>query len=66
MMFAAGGAWQYGKRRISAMDNETFNKLTPNALLQEHMELLREAIPSIQKSIQDMTPLIKDELTFLF
>ncbi len=58
MMYAAGGAWQYGKRRISAMSNEEFNKLTPIALLQEHIQMLREAIPSIQASLKDMTPLI--------
>ncbi len=59
MMYAAGGAWQYGKRRISAMSNEEFNKLTPINLLEEHTAMLREAIPSIQKSLNDMTPLIK-------
>ncbi len=59
MMFAAGGAWQYGKRRISAMSNEEFNKTTPLSLLKEHTQLLREAIPSIQQSLNDMTPLIK-------
>ncbi len=58
MMYAAGGAWQYGKRRISAMSNEEFNKLMPLSLLQEHTQMLRDAIPSIQQSIKDMTPLI--------
>ncbi len=59
MMFAAGGAWQYGKRRISAMSNEEFNKLMPIDLLKEHTTLLRQAIPTIQQSLNDMTPLIK-------
>ncbi len=59
MMYAAGGAWQYGKRRISAMSNQEFNALTPINLLKEHTTMLREAIPSIQESLNDMTPLIK-------
>ncbi len=63
MMYAAGGAWQYGKRRISAMSNEEFNKLLPIDLLREHTEMLRSAIPTIQKSIQDMTPLIETLMT---
>ncbi len=63
MMYAAGGAWQYGKRRISAMSNEEFNKLLPIDLLKEHTEMLRSAIPTIQKSIQDMTPLIETLMT---
>ncbi len=63
MMYAAGGAWQYGKRRISAMSNEEFNKLLPIDLLKEHTEMLRSAIPTISKSIQDMTPLINTLMT---
>jgi len=63
MMYAAGGAWQYGKRRISAMSNEEFNKLLPIDLLKEHTVMLREAIPTIQQSIQDMTPLINTLMT---
>ncbi len=34
MMYFAGSGWQYGKRKISAMSNEEFNKLTPEQLLQ--------------------------------
>ncbi len=63
MMYAAGGAWQYGKRRISAMSNEEFNKLLPIDLLKEHTEMLRSAIPTISQSIQDMTPLINTLMT---
>ncbi len=59
MMYEAGSAWQYGKRRISAMSNEEFNKLTPLALLEEHTALLRSAIPTIQKGMEDMSPLIQ-------
>ncbi len=63
MMYAAGGAWQYGKRRISAMSNQEFNRLLPIDLLKEHTVLLRSAIPTIQQSIQDMTPLINTLMT---
>ncbi len=59
MMYEAGAAWQYGKRRISAMSNEEFNKLTPLKLLEEHTALLRSAIPTIQKSMEDMSPLVR-------
>ncbi len=59
MMYEAGAAWQYGKRKISAMSNEEFNKLTPLLLLQEHTQLLRSAIPTIQDSMEDMSPLVK-------
>ncbi len=63
MMYAAGGAWQYGKRRISAMSNEEFNKLLPIDLLKEHTVMLRSAIPTIKQSILDMTPLIDTLMT---
>ncbi len=59
MMYAAGGAWQFGKRKVGAMSNEEFNKLSPEEFLSQHMGFLKAAIPSIQQSIQDMTPLIR-------
>jgi len=59
MMFQAGEGWQYGKRRISAMSNEEFNKLTPERILQNQAANLRASIPTIQKSMDDMTPMIR-------
>ncbi len=59
MMFQAGEGWQYGKRRISAMTNEDFNKLTPERLLQNQAATLRSSISTIEKSMNDMTPMIK-------
>ncbi len=61
-----GENFQYGKRRISAMSNEEFNKLTP-ALLQANANAeLKAMIPTMQQSIQDMqqfqTFLIKEFL----
>ncbi len=49
-----GENFQYGKRRISAMSNEEFNKLTP-AKLQEHANAeLKAMIPSMEASIIEM------------
>ncbi len=49
-----GENFQYGKRRISAMSNEEFNKLTP-AMLQERTNAeLKAMIPNMQQSIIDM------------
>ncbi len=57
MMKMAGEQWQYGKRRISAMSNEDFNKMTPLKLYQIETNELRAIIPNIQKSLEDMRPL---------
>ncbi len=59
MMYMAGEAWQYGKRKISAMTNEEFNKLSPLQLLKEQQSTLKEAIPSIEQSMKDMTPMVQ-------
>ncbi len=58
MMFQAGEGWQYGKRRISAMSNEDFNKLTPERLLENQAATLRKALPTIERSMNAMTPMI--------
>ncbi len=58
MMYQAGEGWQYGKRKISAMSNEEFNKLTPQMVLEKQAIVLRQALPTIQKSMNDMTPMI--------
>ncbi len=57
MMKMAGENWQYGKRRISAMTNEEFNKLTPIRLYQMETSELRAMIPDIKSSLETMTPL---------
>ncbi len=49
-----GEGFQYGKRKISAMTNEEFNKLTPQKIAQDNAEELRQMIPSMKSSIQDM------------
>ncbi len=59
MMYFAGSGWQYGKRKISAMSNEQFNKLTPEELLQKHSIELKNMLPTLEKTLKDVTPLIK-------
>ncbi len=59
MMYFAGSGWQYGKRRISAMSNEQFNKLTPEELLKQHSIELKNMLPTLDKTLDDVTPLIK-------
>ncbi len=58
MMYFAGSAWQFGKRKISAKSNEEFNKLTMKTLLEEHTMELKSVIPTLEKSLNDITPLI--------
>ncbi len=59
MMFQAGEGWQYGKRKISAMSNEEFNKLTPEIVMEKQAVVLRNSLGTIQKSMNDMTPMIR-------
>jgi len=49
-----GEGFQYGKRKISAMSNEEFNKLTPAKLAQDNAEELKQMIPSMKGAITDM------------
>ncbi len=58
MMYFAGSGWQYGKRKISAMSNQEFNDLTPQALLQQHSDELKDVLPTLEKTLDDVTPLI--------
>ncbi len=58
MMYFAGSAWQYGKRKISAMSNEEFNKLDMKTLLEQHTMELKSVIPTLERSLNDVTPLV--------
>ncbi len=49
-----GENFQYGKRRISAMSNDDFNKLTPAKLLSNANDELRSQIPLMKQSMEDM------------
>ncbi len=50
-----GENFQYGKRRISAMSNEEFNKLTPQKLQENANAELKAMIPSMEASIKEMS-----------
>ncbi len=58
MMYFAGAGWQIGKRKISAIPNDEFNKMSANDLLKGFTADLRETIPTLQSSMQDITPLV--------
>ncbi len=64
-----GENFQYGKRRISAMSNEEFNKLTPKMIQDNANAELKAMIPSMEQSVQEMrvfqTFLIKEFLRTL-
>ncbi len=49
-----GEGFQFGKRKISAMTNDEFNKLTPAMIAQRSADELKAMIPSMQQSLQDM------------
>ncbi len=59
MMLLAGEAWQYGKRKISAMSNDDFNKLDIQTHLSNLITSMEKAIPSIEQSMEDFTPLAR-------
>ncbi len=64
-----GENFQYGKRRISAMSNEEFNKLTPAKLQANANAELKSMIPSMEQSVIEMrefqTFLIREFLQML-
>ncbi len=49
-----GENFQYGKRRISAMSNEEFNKLTPKMIQDNANAELKAMIPSMEQSVIEM------------
>ncbi len=51
---AFGEGFQYGKRKISALSNEEFNRLTPSDIANNSRKELHEMIPSLKASITDM------------
>ncbi len=59
MMYFAGSGWQYGKRKISAKSNEEFNKLTMQELLMQHSVELKSILPTMEKTMNDVTPLVR-------
>ncbi len=51
---AFGEGFQYGKRKISSMTNEEFNKLTPSDIAANSRRELQQMIPEMKASITDM------------
>ncbi len=54
-----GEGFQYGKRKISAMPNAEFNKLTFEDMMSNARDEMRASIPTMQHAIQDMLPLVE-------
>ncbi len=54
-----GENFQYGKRRISAMSNEEFNALSWEQLMKNNADAVQSLIPTMEKTLQDMRPLVE-------
>ncbi len=54
MALAFGSFFQYGKRKLSAMPNEEFNALTPEALTAKLMSNVNNMIPTVEQSFKQM------------
>ncbi len=57
MANAFGTFFQYGKRKISSMTNEDFNKLTPDDLTQMNLQTTKDMIPHLETSFKQMDEL---------
>ncbi len=51
-----GMGFQYGKRKISSMSNEEFNKLTPQQMQIDFAREIKDMIPTFGESLKDMRP----------
>ncbi len=56
---AFGEGFQYGKRKISAMPNEEFNKLTFESMMSNFRTELKNSIPTMNASLKDMQPMVE-------
>ncbi len=54
-----GEGFQYGKRKISAMPNEEFNKLTFQDMMSNARSEMQASIPTMQAALHDMQPLVE-------
>ncbi len=57
---AFGKSYQYGKRKISAMSNDEFNKLTPADLARDITADFTVLIPELKKAMEQSTEFQKD------
>ncbi len=53
-----GEGFQYGKRKISAMPNEEFNKLTFETMMSNARDEMQASIPTMIQAMQDMKPMV--------
>jgi len=53
-----GEGFQYGKRKISAMPNEEFNKLSFEDLMSNARNEIKASIPTMQQAMNDMQPMV--------
>ncbi len=61
-----GEGFQYGKRKISAMSNEQFNKLTFQDMMSNARTELQASIPTMQAALHDMQPLVETVINEFF
>lgn len=61
---AFGLSYQYAKRKISAMSNEEFNKLTIPEVQKMLKNDIQSAIPTMKASMDDMVTLQKDMINY--
>ncbi len=54
-----GEGFQYGKRKISAMPNEEFNKLTFETMMSNARDEMQASIPTMIQAMQDMKPMVQ-------
>ncbi len=54
-----GEGFQYGKRKISAMKNDEFNKLTFEDMMSNARQEIQASIPTMQAAMRDMTPMVE-------
>ncbi len=54
MALGFGSFFQYGKRKVSAMSNEEFNVLTPEALTSQLLSNINNMIPTVGESFRQM------------
>ncbi len=54
-----GEGFQYGKRKISAMPNEEFNKLTFESMMSNAREEIKASVPTMNAAMQDMKPMVE-------
>ncbi len=66
---AFGKGFQYGKRRVSSMTNEEFNKSSGASMFKETTADIKQMIPSMKNSMHDFsllqTDIIKELITYV-